>query len=275
MVPEELAVFSFAFLSSYFCEVSIWLLGLSLYFIFYFIFWVAASWKVFVWEGRWEWKKGEVTKPKERRGAKPFLFRIVQCTGFLPKPETKWYSSWCRNGAVPVSQALIWTHLCLGKCRVGESGMTYPFYSLRLSAKAWNSEMYEKSGRDQNWMQMGTWHLLSEGGLSIWVAVLLSWGIKKTGVKPLHSFTKLWNWILNPNFYNMCIYRMYLWASDILICTLNLQGCVDVLFRETIVWYFILNGNVPVIASKKSPDENKWANVGIAKMPSQWDCSPL
>lgn len=70
----------------------------------------------------------------------------------------------------------------------------------------------------------------------------------------------------------MCIYRIYLWASDILIRTLNLQGCVHVVFWETIVWYFILNGNVPVIASKKSPDENKRANVGIAKMCSQWDC---
>lgn len=175
-------------------------------FIFYFVFWVAASWKVYVWEGRWEWKRGEVTKPQERREVKPFLFRIVQCTGSLPKPETKEYSSRCRNGAVPVPQALIWTHLCLGKCRIEESGMTYRFYSLRLSAKAWNSETYEKFGRDQNWMQMWTWHLLSEGGMSIWIAILLSWGIKKK----TDVIIKLWNWILNPSFYNMCIYCIYL-----------------------------------------------------------------
>lgn len=182
----------------------------------------------------------------------------------------KIYSSRCRNGAV----SLIWTYLCLGKCRIEESSMTYLFYSLRLSATARNSEMYEKSGWDENWMQMGTWHL-SEGGLSIWVAILLSWGIKKTWVKALHVFTKLWNWTLNPNFYNMCIYCIYLWASDIFTCTLNLQDCVHALFWETIVWCFILNGSVPVIASKKSPDENKWANVGIAKMCSQWDCLTL
>lgn len=36
MVLEELAVFPFAFLSSYFCEASKWLLSLSLYFILYF-----------------------------------------------------------------------------------------------------------------------------------------------------------------------------------------------------------------------------------------------
>lgn len=122
-------------------------------FIFYFIFWVTASWKVYVWAGRWEWERGEVTKPKERREAKPFLFRIVQCTGSLPKPETKWYSSRCRNGAVPMSQALICTHLWLGKCRIEESSTTYSFYSLRLSARAWNSdiwEVYERSKLNAN-----------------------------------------------------------------------------------------------------------------------------
>lgn len=36
MILEELAVFPFAFLSSYFCEISIWLLSLCLYFILYF-----------------------------------------------------------------------------------------------------------------------------------------------------------------------------------------------------------------------------------------------
>lgn len=36
MVLEELAVFPFAFLSSYLFEVSIWLLSLSSYFILYF-----------------------------------------------------------------------------------------------------------------------------------------------------------------------------------------------------------------------------------------------
>lgn len=36
VVLEELTVFPFAFLSSQFCEVSIWLLSLSLYFILYF-----------------------------------------------------------------------------------------------------------------------------------------------------------------------------------------------------------------------------------------------
>lgn len=204
-------------------------------FIFYFIFWEAASWKVCVWEGRWEWKRGEVAKPKERREAKPFPFRIVQCTDFLPKTQTKWYSSQWRNGAVPVSQALISTHLCLGKCRIEESSMTYPFYSLRLSAKAWNSETYEKSGWDQNWMQMGTWHLLSGGGLSIWIATLLSWGIKKTWVKPLHLFTRLWNWILNPNFSNMCIYCIYMCGHQIFWFVLWTCKAVCMFFSEKLL----------------------------------------
>lgn len=56
-------------------------------FIFYFIFWVAASWKVFVWEGRWEWKRGEVAKPKERREASFFRSELCNALAFYPSPR--------------------------------------------------------------------------------------------------------------------------------------------------------------------------------------------